>query len=249
MNYNCCEVPIESSGTMTSKARKKDVLQALVLADEFTTSLTPLQKLYPTILIPVIHAPLLDYTIETLVKSSVEEVFLYCSSHVDLLKEYIKKKNINNITISLIISDGCRCLGDALRDVYAKSCLRGNFLLIRGNAFTNTDLKHLVNVHCSTVEKDKGATMTMTLRHVGPTTNTPFDEETTLIVCDKSNNKMLHHEKLRDGEKKVKMKMSWFLNHNEVRVCTDFLDTHVYVCSPSVLSLFADNFDFQVICL
>ncbi|XP_014479601.1 PREDICTED: translation initiation factor eIF-2B subunit epsilon isoform X1 [Dinoponera quadriceps] len=232
---------------MDSKVCKKDPLQAVVLTDDFTTSMTPLQKLYPSILMPVISRPLLDYMMETLERSKVEEIFLYCSSHVDSLKEYVEhaKKKFHRIAISLIVSDDCRCLGDALRDIYGKGCLRGNFILLRGNAFTNTNLRNLFDLHRSKTEKDKGAVMTMVLRNVGPTKNTLLDEETTLVVSNKTDDRILHYEKLKNHEKKVKMKISWFLNHDEVQVSTSFLDTHVYMCSPSVLSLFADNFDFQ----
>lgn len=66
--------------------------------------------------------------------------------------------------VNLIVNDGCRTLGDALRDVDAKGLIRGDFLLIRGDAFFNADLKKLREVHKAKVEKDKGATMTMVLR-------------------------------------------------------------------------------------
>jgi len=41
-------------------------------------------------LIPVVNTPLLDYTLECLALSSVQEVILFCSSHADLIKEHIK---------------------------------------------------------------------------------------------------------------------------------------------------------------
>ncbi|EFN83402.1 translation initiation factor eIF-2B subunit epsilon [Harpegnathos saltator] len=236
----------------STEVHKKDVLQAIILADEFTTTkLTPMQNLYPSVLMPIINIPLIDYIIETLVKSMVEEVFICCSNHVELLKnhvellqKYTKEKNIN-INICLIIFDGCRSIGDALRNVYAKGHLRGNFILIRGNTLTSTDLNYLMNIHHLNIEQDKGTVMTMMLRDIGVTKNTPFEEETTLVVFNKLNNKLLYYEKLKDKQKKVKMKVDWFLNHSKVRLCTNFLDTHVYICSPSVLSLFVDNFDFQ----
>lgn len=244
------ELSIKPSGTMDSKVSKKDPLQAVILTDDFTTSMTPLEKVYPSILMPVINLPLLDYMLETLMQSKVEEVFIYCNSHMDFFKQCMIGKDDSGITITVIYSDSIRCVGDALRDLYGKGCLRGHFILLRGNSFINTDLCDLVNVHRSIAEKDKGAAMTMVLRNIGSTKDNPFNEETTLVVNDKTN-KILHYEKLRDREKKVKMKMSWFLSHDEVRVSTCFLDTHVYICSPSTLSLFADNFDFQVqlICL
>lgn len=226
--------------------RETDSLQAVILADDFATSLSPLQNIYPSILMPVINLPLFDYMIETLMKSRVQEVFLYCSCHVDLLKKYVSEVNRKNLTISLIISDGCRSLGDALRDIDAKGCIRGYFILIRGNTFTNTDLKTLLNVHCLKVEKDKGAAMTMVLRNVGSTRKSYLYDETCLVVSDKTNKKLLHYAKLNNNEKKVKLELNWFLDHSEVELSTCHLDTHIYMCSPSVLPLFADNFDFQV---
>ncbi|KMQ94476.1 translation initiation factor eif-2b subunit epsilon-like protein [Lasius niger] len=230
---------------MTSKVCKKDVLQAVILADDFTTSLTPSQNIFPSILMPVINVPLFDYMIETLIKSKIQEVFLYCSSHVDLLKKYVKEKDYKGTTISLIISDGCSSLGDALRDIDTKGWIRGYFILIRGNTFVNTDLKTLLNAHCLKVEKDKGATMTMVLRNFGSTKDSCMNEETSLVVSDKSINKMLYYTKLKNSEKKVKLELNWFLDHNEIELDTCYLDTHIYLCSPSVLPLFADNFDFQ----
>ncbi|XP_011643925.1 translation initiation factor eIF-2B subunit epsilon [Pogonomyrmex barbatus] len=230
---------------MTSKMCKKDILQAVILADDFTERLTPAQDLFPSILIPVINIPLLDYTIATLKKSRVQEVFLYCSSHIDQLKKYVSEKIYKNITITLIISDGCRSLGDALRDIDTKGWIRGYFILIRGNAFINTDLKTLLNVHRLKVEKDKGATMTMVLRNFGSMKEFSLHEEACTIVIDKSSNKILHYNKRTNSEKKVKMELNWFLYHSEVEVNCCHLDTHIYLCSPSVLPLFADNFDFQ----
>lgn len=232
---------------MNAKMCKKNVLQAVILADNFTTSLTPSQDIFPSILMPLINIPLFDYTMETLIKSGIQEIFLYCSSHVDLLKKYVKEKNYKDTTISLIISDGCRSLGDALRDIDTKGWIRGYFILIRGDAFINTDLKTLLNAHRLKAKKDKGAAMTMILRNFGSTKNSYLNEETSLVVSDKNSNKILYYTKLKNSEKKVKLELNWFLDHNEIEIDTCYLDTHIYLCSPSVLPLFADNFDFQVI--
>lgn len=70
---------------MARNLRNKDALQAVVLTDDFTTALTPVQDVFPSMLLPVLNVPLLDYLIETLKISRVEELFLYCSSHIDLI--------------------------------------------------------------------------------------------------------------------------------------------------------------------
>lgn len=223
---------------------KKDV-QAVVLADDFVTSLAPMQDVFPSILMPVINVPLLDYLIETLIKSKVQELFLYCSSHVDLIRTYIKEKKSLKLSISLIVSEGCASLGDALRDIDAKGSISGNFILIRGDAFINANLMNAMSAHCAKLEKDKAATMTMLLRNVGSLNGSLLNRETCLVVSDKSSKKILHYRNLRNNEKKVELELDWFLDHGEVDINTCFMDTHVYLCSPSVLPLFSDNFDFQ----
>lgn len=225
---------------------EKDIVQAVVLADDFVTNLTPMQDIFPSILMPIINVPLLDYLIETLIKSKIQEIFLYCSSHVDLIKTYVKEKKWSRILISLIISEGCRSLGDALRDIDTKGSIRGNFILIRGNTFINADLTSTLNNHCAKLNKDKGATMTILLRNFGSTNNSLLKKEASLVVSDKTSKKVLHYSKLRNHEKKVKLELNWFLDHNEIEINTCFMDTHIYLCSPSVLPLFSDNFDFQV---
>ncbi|CAK9796509.1 Translation initiation factor eIF-2B subunit epsilon [Anthophora plagiata] len=224
---------------------KKEIIQAVVLADDFVTSLTPVQDIFPSILMPVINVPLLDYLVETLIKSRVQELFLYCSNHVDLIRTYVKEKKWLRITISLIISDGCTSFGDALRDIDTKGSIRDNFILIRGNAFINANLASLISDHCANVKKDKGATMTMVLRNLGSMNDSCLKREACLVVSDNSSKKILYYSKLRNDEKTVKLELNWFLNHNKIEINTCFLDTHVYLCSPSVLPLFSDNFDFQ----
>ena len=228
-----------------SKLGKNDLLQAIVFADDFTSRLFPVENVVPSILLPVLNAPLINYMIETLVASRVQEVFLYCSSHVDLLKNYIKSLNQKDITLTLIISDGCRSLGDALRDIDTKGWVRGDFILIRGDAFTNVDLKRLMNSHRSRVKKDPGTSMTLLLSDFGDLQNSCLKEETSLTVSNNVDNKVLFFKKV-GSEKKIKMELLWFLEHEKVRIHSGLLDSHVYLCSPSVLPLFSDNFDFQV---
>ncbi|KAK9304652.1 hypothetical protein QLX08_004073 [Tetragonisca angustula] len=230
---------------MATKMGKKEIIQAVVLADDFVMNLMPAETIFPTILMPVINVPLLDYLVETLIKSRVQELFLYCSNHVDLIRAYIKQKKWLHISVSLIVSDACTSLGDALRDIDTKGSIRGNFILIRGDAFINANLTNLLIKHCTKLKEDKGAAMTMVLRNIGSMNGSSLRQESCLVVSDKSSRKILHYNVLRKDLNKVKLELDWFLNHNEIEINTCFLDSHVYLCSPSVLPLFSDNFDFQ----
>ena len=43
------------------------------------------------------------------------------------------------------------------------------------------------------------------------------------------------------------MDAEYFSGHQELRLRTDLLNLHVYICAPEVLMLFSDNFDYQVL--
>lgn len=228
---------------------KQETLQAIVFADEFIYDLKPLQKVYPSSLIPVVTCPLLHYMLETLVRSSVQQIFLYCSSHIEKLKDFLDSlehfKN-NDVIITPIVSDGCRSLGDALRDIDTKGCIRGDFVLIRGTAFANIDLRILMDLHRIRREKDKNTALTMLFRNLGSTKDSALKDESSLVVSSTNTRKLLYYNRFDSDKKKVELDLSWFLEHDKIHIDTALFDTRIYLCSQSVLPLFADNFDFQV---
>lgn len=223
-------------------------VQAVVLADEFSTSLlTPLQHVFPSILTPVANINLLDYIVLSLIRSEIKEIFIYCSNHIDLLKSYISTKRYDDITVSLILSDGCRSLGDALRDIDTKGWIRGDFVLIRGDAFINTNLSTLLNKHKAKKDKDKGIAMSVVFRDIGSSRHTSLASGACFCVVNKLTDQLIFYKPshLERHEKKLQFELSWFLDHEQIEINTGFVDTHVYMCSQTVLSLFSDNFDFQ----
>lgn len=228
-----------------TELKKEDVLQAVVLADDFSVNLNPMHKIYPSVLTPVVNIPLLDYLTETLVKYDIQELFLYCSNHVQSLKKYIENKKFKDINVHLIISDGCRSLGDALRDIDTKGLIRGDFILIRGDVFTNANLKNLLDLHRAKTKLDKGAAMTLVMRDLGSSNVPSQKNETCVIATDNLNNRVLFHQKINEHDKKVKLELQWFLDHDSVGIHSSLLDSHIYLCSALVLPLFSDNFDFQ----
>lgn len=51
------------------------------------------------------------------------------------------------MSVQVVGSEGCRCLGDALRDIDAKSLIRGHFLLLSCEAITNANLGEILEWH------------------------------------------------------------------------------------------------------
>ena len=228
---------------------KQETLQAIVFADDFIHNLEPVERIFPDILLPVVNCPLLDYLFETLVRSKVQQVFLYCSNHVDQLREFLDSLSsyqYNNMVITPIVSDGCRSLGDALRDIDTKGCIRGDFILIRGTSFASIDLQNFMDLHRVRKEKDKNTAMTMIFRDFGNVKNSALKNETSFVVSNANTRKLLYYKKMNADQKKIDFELQWFLEQDRVSIDSALFDTRIYLCSQSVLPLFADNFDFQV---
>lgn len=51
------------------------------------------------------------------------------------------------MTVQIVGSEGCYCLGDALRDLYAKRLLRKHFVLLGADTVTNADLHDILQQH------------------------------------------------------------------------------------------------------
>lgn len=52
-----------------------------------------------------------------------------------------------NMSVKVIGAEGCRCLGDALRDIDAKSLIRGHFVLMEAETVTNANLSYFLEEH------------------------------------------------------------------------------------------------------
>lgn len=51
------------------------------------------------------------------------------------------------MTVHVIGGEGCRCFGDAMRDLDSKALIRGNFILLGADAVTNADLRPIFEQH------------------------------------------------------------------------------------------------------
>jgi translation initiation factor eIF-2B subunit epsilon len=72
-------MPPKKEKSTKKKSNDEDVkrdqkLQAVLLADSFTTTFRPLTREKPKVLLPLVNVPMLMYTIEFLAQNGVEEV-------------------------------------------------------------------------------------------------------------------------------------------------------------------------------
>jgi hypothetical protein len=58
----------------TDDVRRDQKLQAILLADSFTTTFRPITLDCPKVLLPLVNVPMIDYTLEFLTHNGIEEV-------------------------------------------------------------------------------------------------------------------------------------------------------------------------------
>uniref|UniRef100_A0A182FAS9 Translation initiation factor eIF2B subunit epsilon n=1 Tax=Anopheles albimanus TaxID=7167 RepID=A0A182FAS9_ANOAL len=234
---------------MSKPMEKKEVLQAIVIADSYNENLQPFTGSSPLALLPIVNVPLVDYTLETLCRNGVEEVIIFCSNHIGEVKQYIQKRQAERcswsvgMTVTIISSTSCRCLGEALRDLDARHIIRGNVILMGIDSITNANLAGLLEEHKRLLKVDAGAVMTIMLKDGVPGMRTGNE---VMIAMEPSTRRLLYHQRLALQQSKgsFELPLELFLINRDVTVCHGLLDPQIAVCSHMALPLFADNFDF-----
>lgn len=225
-----------------------DVSQAVVIADSFNFRFLPITAEKPRALLPLVNRPLIDYTVEFLAVSGVEEVFVYCCAHADQLKKHLSQSKWNKpgspVRLQTIVSEDCPSVGDALRDIDSQALIRSDFVLVSGDLVSNMELKEVINKHKQLRQKDKETVMTSVYKKAAPGHRTRSVEDDILIVTDSSSGRLLFCEK-PGRKKKLVIPVEIFKENAEVDIHYDTLDCHISVCSPTVPQLFSDNFDYQ----
>ncbi|XP_071844237.1 translation initiation factor eIF2B subunit epsilon-like [Apostichopus japonicus] len=238
----------DNSNRSSEILEQEDVLQALVIADSFNRKFLPLTVEKPRVLLPLVNIPLIDYTIEFLASSGVQEIFVFCCAHADQIKDHVNSSKWNQsnspCTITTIVSDTCTSMGDAIREMESKKgVLRSHFILVNGDVISNMQLKDIVEIHKKRFLEDKSTVMTLINKQAKPGHRTRNREEEFLMVTGPSG-RVLNFQRLQ-GKRKLKLPLNLFQEHSSMTVRHDLIDTHICVCTPRVVELFVDNFDYK----
>eukprot|EP00252_Welwitschia_mirabilis_P016124 TRINITY_DN3563_c0_g2_i1.p1 TRINITY_DN3563_c0_g2~~TRINITY_DN3563_c0_g2_i1.p1 ORF type:complete len:742 (-),score=186.19 TRINITY_DN3563_c0_g2_i1:165-2390(-) len=232
-------------------------LQAILLADSFTQKFRPITMEYPKVLLPLANVPMIDYTLEWLASVGVEEVFVFCCAHSKQVTNYLEKsqwKSQSNFSVIAIESNDCVSAGDALRLIDQQNVIRGDFILVSGDTMSNMCLRQALQEHKERRKKDKLAVMTMVFKRTKPSAVTHqnrFGNDELLLVVDPKNKQLIYYEDKRDHNKSQRSLRNFILDSTvlserpAVQLYTDLQDCFIDICSPEVLLLFTDNFDYQ----
>ncbi|KAG2157343.1 nucleotide-diphospho-sugar transferase [Suillus clintonianus] len=240
-----------SAGKEKLIADEEEVLQAVILADSFNKRFKPLTTHKPRCLLPICNAPLLDWTFESLALAGVQEIFVICRSHAELVKTAIKnskwsKPGAGLKIVPIVTAKETFTPGDAMRDIYTHGIITSDFVLVTGDLVSNIHIGDVVREHKERRKTDKDAIMTMVVKQSGVNHRTRSKGDSAVFVIDPETSKCLHYEAVTGypPKKYASIPREILNEHPEVEIRNDLIDCSIDICSVEVPSLFQDNFDY-----
>ncbi|KAM3272502.1 hypothetical protein ACQJBY_042566 [Aegilops geniculata] len=230
-------------------------LQAVLLADSFTLKFRPITLERPKVLLPLVNVPMIDYTLSWLETEGVEEVFVFCCAHAQQVKEHLEeagwtgKPAAREMAVMAVESHDAISAGDALRVMYGRGLINGDFVLISGDTISNMSLKEVLQEHKDRRKKDPLAVMTMIIKHSKPsilTHQTRLGNDEIVMALASETKELLYYEDRADSSHQcVTIDKDILANNPTLQLHNNMEDCYIDICSPDVLSLFTDNFDYQ----
>lgn len=143
-------------------------MQAVVVCDYHIESFEPLATDLHPILFPLAGTPILGYTLESLERGGVEDVFLIGSHNFTQIESYVASSRWGEpnypVKVRTIAAARAQSVGDALREIDRLGVVKSDFVLVRGGLLSNLPIPSLVEEHRRKKEVDKDAMlMTMVL--------------------------------------------------------------------------------------
>ncbi|KAJ5679713.1 translation initiation factor eIF-2B subunit epsilon [Penicillium macrosclerotiorum] len=217
----------------------EETLQAVVLADTFETRFEPFTRDKPRCLLPLANTPLIEYTLEFLANAGVEEVFLAS-------KWRAPSSPFTQLTF---LKSTSTSVGDVMRDLDGKHLITGDFIAVTGDVISNLPIEGALNQHRARRAADKNAIMTMVLREAGRNHRTKSSSVSPVFVIDPTKDRCLHYEEIDhhsdEHPTRLNIDAETILSHGELDIRQDLIDCSIDICTPDVLSLWSDSFDYQ----
>lgn len=229
---------------------REEPLQAVVFADSFELRFNPFSLERPRCLLPLANTPLIEYTLEFLASSGVDEVYLCCGNHTETVEAYLAQSKwmskTSPFSVDIIKSDA-NSVGDCMRHLHGLDIISGDFICVYGDVVASLPLEGAMAAHKARVAKDKKSIMTMVLREAGEGHRAKPKHVRPTFVLDPATGRCVHYEQLRPGEKaRLDIPGDVLKESVDLEVREDLIDCGIDICTPEVLAQYTDNFDWQL---
>ena len=156
----------ESGGDEDVKRDKP--LQAVLLADSFTSTFRPVSFETPKVLFPLANVPMLAYSLDFLASNNVKQVFVFSIAHAEQIRAYVESSGWGDrMDIKCLSSGSCRSAGDVMRDLDHMGVIESDpFILLSGDVVSNVDLTPYLQAHRERRKQRAENIMTMLFRRV-----------------------------------------------------------------------------------
>lgn len=142
-----------------------------------------------------------------------------------------------------ILRSTSRSIGDAMRDLDKRAILANDFFVVYGDVVANIPLGPGLAAHRARRAADKNSIMTMVLAEGGLTHRTKANDMLATFVIDTERRRCLQYQQLSRGSGDLQLDPDIFDRDLEIR--TDLIDCGIDICTPDVLALWSDNFDYE----
>lgn len=132
-----------------------------------------------------------------------------------------------------------------MRDLDKRAILTGDFIIIYGDVVTNMNMDKALAEHRARRAVDKNAIMTMVLRQIEPRHGSQPDDMLPVFVVDPAKQRCVHYEQITTKGSGRHPHIDQDLLYRDLDVHVDLLDCGVDICTPDVLALWSDNFDYE----
>ncbi|KAL0480756.1 eif2b5, partial [Acrasis kona] len=229
-----------------SQNLKDDVLKAIVLADSFTKEFRPITFEKPRCLLPLVNIPIIEYILELLAASGVEEIYIFCCSNAAVIRNYIENSKWvlanSGVVVNILESNTATSAGDALRVVFSNYIIHTDFVLIQGDVVSNIDLKPIIQQHkLERAKADSQLLMTSVFR----TKRIDEREHTVWLALSQEQNQIVLYENDKRNTPLFDVALDKFDHFADLQLRSDLVDCQIDICSPDVLEIFNENFDFE----
>ncbi|KAI1468358.1 nucleotide-diphospho-sugar transferase [Daldinia caldariorum] len=245
----------KKSNKSGTEDKREDVLQAVLIADSFQTRFLPFSLEKPRCLLPLANTPLIEYTLEFLAMNGVQEVFIYCGAHHDQIERYVhdsrwspNSKSCPFSSLEFIRVADARSIGDFLRDLDKRNIIGGDFVLVHGDLVSNISLDAALAAHRARREANRDSCMTLVLREAGEGDhNTKTKGITPAFIIDPNAKRCLHYEEIHPLQTDHYLTLDpSILENREAEARTDLIDAEIDICTPDVLALWSESFDYEL---
>jgi translation initiation factor eIF-2B subunit epsilon len=205
-------------------------------------------------LLPLANTPLIEYTLQFLAMSGVQEVYIYCGAFALEVTRHVQQSKWASRSSSPfakleILRSKARSVGEALRDVDNRGIITGDFLLVYGDLVANVPIDAPLQAHRARRAANKNAIMTMLLREGGEAEHrTKAHGITPVFVLDPGQRRCVHYEEMSplQADRHVKLERDLVAEHDELEIRTDLIDCGIDICTPDVLALWTESFDYDL---